>query len=507
MRLPWWAYCAPQFGKERGFRGPPGGGTRYYSDPVSKQRYKTCGNSGRGGWNGGQNNYAVCCNGNTEGRSKEGDYSQLSSVFENPKTYKIGNAKYYWNPAANSRRTLSNCPAGSIVANAGTRKYAQDRTCKKCPSGSYTEKLNGLDCSACPVCDAGTFETKACSGNQKSECKACSKCASGTYQTSQCTSKRDVACSKCSSCGAGKYLLIPCTPQADTICRDFANCDLSKEYILKDGTKTTDVKCMPRTVCSVDEFEVDGGNDKKDRTCKGFKICNGVTEILKNVGGPKKDTVCTPVIKCDASKGQFVSKAATLTTQPECVEAPYCVDGEYPTREPTVAEPNRGCTKYSTPCTKSQYETVATTKTSDRKCGELCFRCEPGMYQEYPCDVETGFRTRCKACRACATDQNYFMTGACTHTSDRTCSKLAGEPSTQNLGAKMYNRDGQAVIQSPKSVILDAPKMVLASQDGEAYDISGDSMRLLDAQVLEAESANLYLKEQIDLLSKNKADN
>lgn len=506
MRLPWWAYCAPQFGKDRGFRGPPGGGTRYYRDPVAGQNYKTCGNSGRGGWKGASNNYAVCCNGNTEGRSGEGNHAYLASVFEDPKKYKVGNAKYYWYAQGNTRRTLKNCAAGEIYANHASRKYAQDRVCKKCEPGTYTPTLNAKACSTCPVCDSGSFEVKACQGSTKSVCQRCSTCKNGEYQTAQCTSKRDSSCSKCSSCKAGQYLLIPCTPIADTICRDYTECDLSKEYIFKPGTGTKDTKCMPLTQCSADEFELTPPSSNKDRTCKGYKICNGVTDILKAIGGPKKDTVCTPVIKCDASKGEFESKAATLTSQPECVEAPYCTDGEYSTREPTVAEPNRGCTTHSDPCTKSQYETEAPTETSDRKCGELCSRCPPDNYQSYPCDTETGTRTQCKPCRECNSDLGFIMANACTHEQNRVCKKQVSDGNTQNLGAKMYNKAGQAAIQSSKSVIVESPKLVLASEEGESYAISGDGMRLLDAQLQEAENANLYLEEQIERLSKNKAD-
>ena len=140
-----------------------GGGTRYYNDPVSGQKYKTCGNA-KGGWKGADHNYAVCCNGNTEGRSGEGNHGYLASTFENPKTTKVGNAKYYWDVRANNRKPLKDCKAGEIVANAKTRKYAFDRTCRACPSGQYTETKNGEACSACPVCAAGTFETKQCSG-------------------------------------------------------------------------------------------------------------------------------------------------------------------------------------------------------------------------------------------------------------------------------------------------------------------------------------------------------
>lgn len=499
MRLPWWAYCAPQFAQDRGFRGPPGGGTRYYNDPVSGQKYKTCGNA-KGGWKGADHNYAVCCNGNTEGRSGEGNHGYLASTFENPKTTKVGNAKYYWDVRANNRKPLKDCKAGEIVANAKTRKYAFDRTCRACPSGQYTETKNGEACSACPVCAAGTFETKQCSGASKSVCQKCGTCSKGSYERSPCNTKTDTQCAKCSSCPSGTFLLLPCTPKSDSVCFAQTKCDAKNEYTFKAGTSSTNTKCLPLTKCSVDEFEFSPPGVDKDRKCKGFKVCNGVTEILKQVGNPTRDTVCTPVNKCDASKGQFESKAATLTTQPECVEASLCGDGEYATKEPTVAAPNRGCTKHSPPCSKAQYETAAPTDSTDRKCGELCFLCAPGTHQTYPCDTELGYRTRCEACATCADTE--IMTGPCTHLRDRTCSPKARENNDRVAGAKLYNRNGQAVIKSDTSVIVEAPKLVLFSKDGEDYDITGENMQMMDAQILESESANAYLRQQIDWLKK-----
>ena len=62
--------------------------------------------AGLGGWSGSPN-YAVCCNGNTEGRSSQGDTAALGSTFQNARGMVVGNAQFYWIAAAQARAALN----------------------------------------------------------------------------------------------------------------------------------------------------------------------------------------------------------------------------------------------------------------------------------------------------------------------------------------------------------------------------------------------------------------
>jgi len=385
MRLPWWGYCAAQFGRQRAFRSPPGGGTRFYTDPVSKQEYKTCGEPA-GGWRGDPN-YAVCCNGNVEKGVKQGDADKLAACFQNPKAYQVGNAQFFWDAAKNTNRALTDCnPSEQYISNYGTRKYNQDRTCKTKDKCSATQWL------AVPPPPNSNIDKK--------KCKALTQCnPSEQYISNYDTRKytQDRVCKKLDKCSATQWLTVPPQPNSNidkTKCKTLTSCKGASQYV----SNLFEVKARVGLV------------DRKCATCP-----KGRTAVAANA----ENCACTVCTASQYSEGECKIGADGFVTHQSCKPITNCETYKFEVRPPSKTA-DRIC-KTCTQCLANEYQTKACTATSNSVC-KKCDECDvaDGVFRTGGCKGTEN--TKCSDCtKSCAA--GFYQVGACKPNEDIECKK------------------------------------------------------------------------------------
>lgn len=458
MRLPWWGYCGTEMRNGYGMQGrnrryPPGGGTRYYSDPISGQGYKTCGNSGLGGWRGAQNQYAVCCNGNTEGRSGQGNTAHLASTFQDPRNMVVGNARYWWNSRANTRVRLSTCSATQYQSNGRTRKYNEDADCNNltpCGNNQYINQPNrnpqsdrtpgNSVCATMSTCNTSTYwSNRGRAGPTQAPFlnrfvnRECTACPAGFTAAAA----NSVECA-CTTCAAGEFQLGECRYNPN-------------------GLMNTHM-CVPLTVCTEGQFETRAATSTSDRQCTGCRPCPGGSWHA-NVCAGEADGLCTPHRTCP--DGQYVSRAGTTNSDTECSTCPVntylsngachpvspcaddehvitpatatsdqvckgsgdrlppCESGFFELEPPAADAQERNCVAISPTCSANQREIAAPTATSDRICA-ACAACPAGYFEASSCTSNSA--NVCQECAACGAGQQ--MATPCTQSEDRTCVDL-----------------------------------------------------------------------------------
>jgi len=518
MRLPWWGYCARQFGRENNFRSPPGGGTRFYVDPVSKQRYKTCGEP-RGNWRGNPN-YAVCCNGNTQGAKKEGDADKLAACFQNPSDYNVGNAQFWWIAAKNTNGALTRCnPTDQYISNFGSRKYNQDQACKKLDKCSATQWLtvprkpnSNIDktkcktltsckqsqyvtnsfevkarvglvdrkCATCPkgrTAVAGNEENCACTvctSSQYSEgecklgydgfvthqtCKPITPCQSYEFQVRPPSKTANRICKTCTRCLANEYQTKKCTATSNSVCEKCDECDVADGVFRTGGCKGTDnTKCSDCTKsCAAGFYQVGACKPNEDIECKKHTKCVDDLEYMAAKGDANRDTFCFPLTRCSNHEREVT--AATATSDRVCggtgAQLPACPLTHYEATPVGAFATSRDCKPITIACPQGTTELQGPTASSDRKC-EWCYECAPNKFASSPCGKFKGipYVTTCDDCTECA--DNEVMASPCTSMSNRVCvEKIMGGVNASNVvDPAISTEQGYVFVKSSTAIFL-----------------------------------------------------
>lgn len=472
MRLPWWGYCGQEMRAGYGMQGrnrqyPPGGGTRFYRDPVSTTYYKTCGNSGLGGW-GGAPNYAVCCNGNTQGRSSQGDVGQLSTCFQNPRGMVVGNAAFYWVAAQQSRAAVGTCNSAQYIRNFNTRKYNENADCRSLTACPPNQALNRA-IPRRPQDDRGTNACHAitnCSINEQwlnrradynetilrflprfhdrfcapcptgstavavnSESCDCVSCPANEYRLGRCYTQTTGSvspqlCMPLTVCGEGEFESAAPTATSDRICKGCQSCP-THFYHPNVCAGESDGVCNRCTAsCASGSWAKAGCTSTTDTFCEAHTVCHPELQYQLSAGTGDADTMCAPLTVCAAH--EFESVAATATSDKICLGRgallPLCPTGQYEHAPVIPGAVSRDCRNISAACGTNEAETVSATRSSDRVC-ERCYECPAGSYEEVACTESSP--TTCSLCMACAEGQ--VVQTPCAAMADRTCADVIEE--------------------------------------------------------------------------------
>jgi len=471
MRLPWWGYCGAELRAGYGMQGrnrryPPGGGTRYYRDPVSRTYYKTCGNSGLGGWSGSPN-YAVCCSGNTEGRSSQGDTAALGSTFQNARGMVVGNAQFYWIAAAQARAAVGTCNNVQYIRNYGRRKYNENTDCRSltaCPPNQVLNRAitrlpqndraaNGCQAiTTCTVnqrwanrradfnetilrflprfhdryCEACPAGSTAVAPNAES-CD-CVTCPSDEYRLGRCvlqsTGRASAQlCMPLTTCGESEFESSEPTATSDRVCKGCRSCPTNFWHPNVCAGEGSDCnRCT--SSCASGQWAKAGCTSTTDTVCMDHTVCHPTLQYQLSAGTGDADTMCAPLTVCAAH--EFESVAATDTSDRVCLGRgallPICPRGQYEHVPPAPGATSRDCRPIATECTDSETELAAPTLTSNRMC-RRCYVCPAGSYKSANCSDNSP--TVCSECATCTDTQ--VMQTPCSADADRTCANVIEE--------------------------------------------------------------------------------
>ena len=447
MRLPWWGYCGTEMRDGFGMQGtnrryPPGGGTRYYTDPVSRTTFKTCGNAGLNGW-GGSPNFAVCCSGNTEGRSSMGSVVQLATTFQNPRDMVVGNAGYYWVATSQSRASLGRCNSAQWETNYGSRRYNQNVACRSlslCPVGQsinlaiprrpQDDRANNA-CRTTTVCSTSQRWLNARSDYNSSVLqyqtrlfdRLCEACPAGL---SAVAPNSEDCC--CVACGSGTYRLGTCTASrgclaSAQICVPVSTCG-SGQYESTAPTPTSDRECQGCTSCPAGSWHpnVCAGHGDDCQSCRASCLAN---QFMKDSCTSTSDAVCAPLTACTPQ--QFMPIEATATSDRQCAPLTACAATEFTSVEATATS-DRHCASLTT-CGAFEFESVAATSTSDRVCagrGVLLPPCGANEFEPVPVAPAAAERDCRSVTPDCGGNENEIAPP--TATSDRRCANCHNCP-------------------------------------------------------------------------------
>lgn len=497
MRLPWWGYCGTEMRNGYGLqnygynrRYPPGGGTRYYSDPVSGQSYKSCGEP-VGAWRGVQANYAVCCNGNTEGRSSQGNTAHLASTFQDPRGMVVGNARYWWNARGGRRQGLSTCSATQFQSNARSRLYNQDADCQTltpCGNNQYINQPNrnpqsdrtpgNSVCATMSTCNTSTYwanrnrasdtspqflnryvnrECKACpqgftaAATNAIEC-ACTSCAAGEYQLGECRYNPNGLmnthmCVPLTTCTQGQFETRAATPTSDRQCTGCRSCPAGSWHVNVCAGEADGV-CTPHRSCPVGQYVTRVGTATSDTGCStcpaNTSLSNGACHISTCPANTYlSNGACHPVSPCAGD--EHVITPATTTSDQVCKGSgerlPPCESGFFEPEPPAADAQERTCVAISPRCPTHQREIAASTATSDRIC-QACAPCPAGHFQASPCTSDSP--NVCQECAACPAGQQ--MATPCSQSADRTCVDLVEVDAEDAEPNKIKTVDGRILV-------------------------------------------------------------
>lgn len=276
------------------------------------------------------------------------------------------------------------------------------------------------ECKAHSVCDPfSEFEVQAPTESSDRICGNLKVCSSGDeYESKKPTPSSDRECTRLTKCTETQFESTEATPSTDRVCQDLTVCE-SDEFELRPPTARDDRLCRKRTICDPGQISflapgagdricedcpagtVDSTGDEDDQPCNlcpagHFAPQKAVDCAACLLGSTDDDTnSATPCVTC--TSGGFVPKGSSgpcdafacpagttdLDSDPstECVP---CAEGSFSPSSRTgdcIACSNSqfffegGCLPI-TQCTGFEFEIVAPTLTSDRRCsGKLQFLC------------------------------------------------------------------------------------------------------------------------------------
>jgi hypothetical protein len=201
------------------------------------------------------------------------------------------------------------------------------------------------------ACSAVEYESRSPGPSQSRECTRLTQCGAGDFEAIPPTATSDRVCSPCSpgrfnseinalgcrrwaDCGAGQFVEVEPTDRNDRQCGRCRNGQYS--------TANNAARCTDWTVCGPDEFEVIPGTIAQDRRCASRARCpSGSVAATDGTG-------CAP---CPAG-------TASAQDSETCVP---CAPGTFSSAGAGV------CTLWHV-CGAGEYETVAPSPSTDRRC-------------------------------------------------------------------------------------------------------------------------------------------
>ena len=320
--------------------------------------------------------------------------------------------------------------------------------CTACTDNEYqTRKCRGTvdaSCAACRNCTAGEYETAPCSPLTDRQCAALSTCTADQYISVPASAGADLECSNLTSCKVEmEFELNPPTASMDRTCAPLTPC-LAGQYESSSPTGASDRVCSDCSPeCTADQFETRACSSDHDRICTSCSLGCPALHYELSPCNSTSNRICAPVTKCDAEL-EYQVAAATATSDTVCTGLRVCDCDLCPstTQDPcpagnpscsgkctygtslegfalncplsyegadvnaTVCYCDESCREFgdccfdyedvcSQSCGGTEYESVAPTPFSDRKCAPLT-----------PCgDGQTEVKLpTCKTDRECAFD-------------------------------------------------------------------------------------------------------
>jgi hypothetical protein len=349
--------------------------------------------------------------------------------------------------AACTATTDRACTSCNVIANCTMESCSNsgDPVCSSCAGGFFLQNNACVACSG--ACQAGEFESAACSATADRLCSSCTaitNCASVS-----CTSDSDQTCTTCDAdyfssggscqacsgaCPSGEQQSAACTATTDRAC---TNCDVIPNCTAESCTDSTNEVCSScaggfylhnnRCVacsgsCQAGEYESAACSATTDRVCS---TCTAIANCASVSCTTASDQTCT---SCDS--GEYLSNG----TCQSCSGA--CQAGEFESAACT-ATADRVC---STCAAVANCTSVACTTASDQTCtacdashylnGGSCQACSgacpAGEQQSAACTATTD-----RACTSCTVIPNCTME-SCTNSSDAVCGSCAGGFYLQN---------------------------------------------------------------------------
>ena len=330
----------------------------------------------------------------------------------------------------------TDCDAGTFETAACSA--TEDRICgpcgSACPSGQWAAEvchpLADRVCTNCITeCSGETFESQACTPDQDRVCLTCADaCDPGFFEELACTSVSDRECGACRpECDTDlEYESVPCTVSTDRVCELCLDGCSDAQFITAACTATADVICSDCSTCPEEAYTTATCTATTDTVCERCQdVClNQTTAPVPGFGNYFEAIPCTPTSNRECNlcsetcpPETYRGAACNLAADLECISCSLVSPGSYETVPCTgMADREQSA---CTVCGEGEFEASACEGAQDRTCGPCRERCEEGTFQELACQA-TGDRV-CTACSVGCVGDAYESVACTVHGGDRTC--------------------------------------------------------------------------------------
>ena len=151
-----------------------------------------------------------------------------------------------------------------------------DRTCSRCPVGTFQSEAGQDDCASVTVCGQHEFATALASLSSDTQCGALTECSSDEFESVEAIESSDRQCSACACCNVDEFYQSECMSQADAVCDDCTQCS-STEFAAVPYIFNRVSIFLPVLDCPDGEFEIAAPTLSLDRKCSQPTRCDGIT--------------------------------------------------------------------------------------------------------------------------------------------------------------------------------------------------------------------------------------
>jgi hypothetical protein len=282
-----------------------------------------------------------------------------------------------------------------------------------CGVSQYQTNANPLDddeqrlCADLLECGSLEYQSVPPSETSNRECLTTDVCGAAgvstagveNYQTTEPTATSNRVCTPVTTCDSvTEYQTLAPNSERDRECATLDVC-VGDEYISTVHSTTTPRVCTARDVCSDEQYQSNANPLGPEEP----RVCTQLSQACSNYHDPPKwqeyaatstsDVVCQPVTVCDGTT-KYESQAPTDTSDRVCgndvggaceqsTDDDGWISGQYMSSAATPTS-NRICTGISN-CPADKYQSVAPTATTDRECGHT---------QPSACDALTEYESR-----------------------------------------------------------------------------------------------------------------
>ena len=347
-----------------------------------------------------------------------------------------------------------------------------------CGVSQYQTNANPLDddeqrlCADLLECGSLEYQSVPPSETSNRECLTTDVCGAAgvstdeveNYQTTEPTATSNRVCTPVTTCDSvTEYQTLAPNSERDRECATLDVC-VGDEYISTVHSTTTPRVCAARDVCSDEQYQSNANplGPEEPRVCtklsQACSLYDDPEQYQEDAATSTSDVVCQPVIVCDGIyfyesqaptaisprlcenpvggaceqttvdgwiDGQYMSSAATPTTNRVCTAISSCPADKYQSVPPT-ATTDRECghTQPSACDGVTEYESRAPTSLLNRECTDL-ITCQPGVTYEPspPADIYTAQRV-CSGVVTGCDSQSQYQTAEPTLLANRVCAPL-----------------------------------------------------------------------------------